>query len=649
MGRGSASGLHERTRARGVVRTDEQAAVQPSSRMNASNFPRKQADSDRVRAALPDSAANVFAPSSHTFSPDDYACGQVLSGRFRVEHVIGVGSMGVVLAARHLELDERVAIKFIRSEMQKVPGVLSRFAREAKALVSIKSEHVAQVFDVGMAEGIGPYIVMEYLEGRDLGAVLELEGRLPIRRAVHYVMQACEALAVAHSIGITHRDIKPENLFLTRQGDLELVKLLDFGISKAALTGKVFGDELSAAESECLLGTPLYMSPEQIRATAEVDHRTDIWSLGAVLYELITARSAFVADSVHQVWTRILETEHTSLSAYCPEAPPALEVVIDRCLEKDPARRYQNVAELAVALLPFAPSRARAYAQRASSILGTKSDSIFPAPMPSAHPGSLSGNPGVSSSRPFASLEPIPQQSMLALPLVDFSAPPVFAHNSTGFGAPRQSRLIPAVFMAALFGAAFVIWLGTRRERPEVFGGAPRVSRVEDAFASGAMQPAEAELSLSRSVLVESLPSGALVKLGGQAIGVTPLSTLLPAGTQELSLSKPGYDTELAFVQLDAAPHGAKAVRTRVVLEPSASESPAGRRAPTPRAAIRRPSRKGPPAEVARNDAPVPVPIVPEPAVEVLPRAEPAPAAPLLTEPPRARLVDEQGRARLLD
>src|SRR5204862_1448047 len=157
----------------------------------------------------------------------------------------------------------------------------------------------------------------------------------------------------------------------------------------ATLTGTVFGDELSTSDSSCLLGTPLYTSPEQIRSTAELHHRADIWSLGAVLYELITARSAFVADSVRQVWTRILETSPTPVAAYCPEAAPSLQAVIDRCLEKDPARRFQNVAELAVALLPFAPTRARLYAQRASSILGTKSDSILPAAMPSSLPMSV--------------------------------------------------------------------------------------------------------------------------------------------------------------------------------------------------------------------------------------------------------------------
>src|SRR5262245_10733998 len=138
--------------------------------MNASKFPRTPPPSPSQRAAALQQPEGLFAPQSNTFTPEDYAVGQVLSGRFRIEHVIGVGSMGVVLAARHLELDERVAIKFIRAEMQRVPGVLQRFAREAKAAVTIKSEHVAQVFDVGTAEGIGTNIVMEYLAGRELSS-----------------------------------------------------------------------------------------------------------------------------------------------------------------------------------------------------------------------------------------------------------------------------------------------------------------------------------------------------------------------------------------------------------------------------------------------------------------------------------------------
>jgi eukaryotic-like serine/threonine-protein kinase len=611
-------------------------------------------------SALPSDAVNVYAPESNTFSLHDYAVGQVISGRFLVEHVIGVGSMGVVLAARHLELDERVAIKFIRSEMQQLPGVLSRFAREAKAAVSIKSEHVAKVFDVGTDDGIGPYIVMEYLEGRDLGAVLEFEGRLPIRRAVHYVMQACEALAVAHSAGITHRDIKPENLFLTRQGDLERIKLLDFGISKAALTGTVFGDELSSSETSCLLGTPLYMSPEQIQRTEEVDQRADIWSLGAVLYELITARSAFVADSVRQVWTRILETAPTPLAAHCPEAPPTLQAVIDRCLAKDPAQRFQNVADLAVALLPFAPSRARLYAQHASSILGTKSDSILPTPMPPRSSSTSSAPLAVraSSSAPRATSETAGHY--LAVPLSDISAPPVFNQRSIQSGAePSKSQLVAAMAFAGLLGALFMVWFGSRRGEPTasrvdpVVGSAAAVWAAEPAAPPAAV-PQEIEQMTSRSVLIESQPSGALVDVGGQIVGITPLSTLLPVGTQQLSISKDGYRTEQAFVQLDAAPHGAKAMRTRVILQElaaaPASAAPAVMPAPSPapkaaRPAPRRapPRRAEPPREepAAATDNAEPAPVAPA-------RPEPSPVPTVETET-RPRLIDEQPRARLLD
>ncbi len=628
--------------------------------MNASKSPQHPRVADHSQGELPDSSMRVFSPESNTFSPGDYAVGQVISGRFRVEHVIGIGSMGIVLAARHLELDERVAIKFIRAEMQQVPGVLSRFAREAKAAVSIKSEHVAQVFDVGTADGIGPYIVMEYLEGRDLAAVLELEGRLPIRRAVHYLMQACEALAVAHSRGITHRDIKPENLFLTRQGDLERIKLLDFGISKATLTGTVFGDELSTTDNSCLLGTPLYMSPEQIRATAEVDHRADIWSLGAVLYELITARSAFVADSVRQVWTRILETSPTPVGAYCPEAPATLQAVIDRCLEKDPDRRFQSVAELAVALLPFAPSRARIYAQRASSILGATSDSILPAAMPSAIPQSSAAAPvPMRSSFAGASSQALPASSYLALPLSDISAPPVFGHRSSHLAVqdPSKSQLVAAMAVAGLLGALFMVWFGSRRVEPTASRVDPAGSAAARPWPGGEPVKAaeeEAEIQTSRTVLIESQPSGALVSVGGQAIGVTPLSTLLPVGTQQLTIGKPGYQTEQAFVQLDAAPRSAKAVRTRVILQPS--PAPAASPAPSASAPARalavktaRPAPRRAPArraEPAREEAAVPHT---EANAEAATAVEPAAAPALVEVPTRARLLDEQPRARLLE
>jgi len=295
--------------------------------------------------------------------------GTMIADKYRVERVLGEGAMGIVLAARHLELDELVAVKCIRAAMPWSPDVIARFAREAKASARLKSEHVAKVIDVGVCAPIGPYMVMEYLEGEDLGAVLKRRGPLPVRRAAEYVMQVCEALAVAHAASITHRDVKPENLFLTRHGDLEIVKVLDFGISKAPMQGRLFGGEISVKETSFLMGTPLYMSPEQIRSSREVDHRSDLWSLGVVLFELLTGRPAFAGDTVTQVCALVLEAKTPPLAEYCQNAPPELSRIIERCLMKDPNQRYQSAAELANALLPLAPPRARLHAERATSVL----------------------------------------------------------------------------------------------------------------------------------------------------------------------------------------------------------------------------------------------------------------------------------------
>jgi serine/threonine protein kinase len=312
----------------------------------------------------------VRGPGPTLRGSNEFAAGAIIAGKYRVERVIGAGAMGIVLAAQHLELEEPVAIKCIRPEMHGLPDVVSRFAREAKACTRLQSEHVVKVLDLGVAPPVGPYMVTEYLEGEDLAAVLQKGGPLWVRRAVEYVMQVCEALAVAHASSITHRDLKPENLFLTRDGSLENIKVLDFGISKAKAWGRVFGGEGSMAQRKNPMGTPLYMSPEQIRGTHDVDQRTDIWSLGAVLYELLTGRPVFSGESLTQACARVLEAPPPNLSEQCKGVPRELGRVVLRCLMKNPADRYQSAAELANALLPFAPSRARLHAERANSHRG---------------------------------------------------------------------------------------------------------------------------------------------------------------------------------------------------------------------------------------------------------------------------------------
>jgi serine/threonine-protein kinase len=297
--------------------------------------------------------------------------GSVINGKYRIDGVLGEGGVGVVFMAHHLELDERVAIKFLKAESLRDSGIVARFAREAKAALAIKSEHVARIMDVGTMQDTGaPFIVMEYLEGSDVNSALKARGTFSVPDVAEYVLHACEALAIAHSKGIVHRDIKPENLFLTStRHSMNVVKVLDFGVSKAALTGSMFRGEIPLVETSQLMGTPLYMSPEQVRASSNVDARSDIWSLGLVIYEMLTGQAAFDAKSLNELCAAILERDIPPVRDIRPDVPEGMALAIQRCVQRDPAARYQNVGALANALLPFAPKRARIYAERAVAAL----------------------------------------------------------------------------------------------------------------------------------------------------------------------------------------------------------------------------------------------------------------------------------------
>jgi predicted Ser/Thr protein kinase len=314
------------------------------------------------RQALPDTPAKGSLPVE---------VGSVVNGKYRIDGVLGQGGVGVVFSAQHLELDERVALKFLKAESLEDPSIVARFAREAKAALSIKSEHVARILDVGTVQESGiPFIVMEYLEGQDFNSALKNNGAFSVLEVAEYTLQACEALAIAHSKGIVHRDIKPENLFLTStQHSLKVVKVLDFGISKAALTGSVFRGEIPLVQTSQLMGTPLYMSPEQVRDSSSVDARSDIWSLGLVIYEMLTGTTAFNATSLTELCAAILERDVPPVRSLRPDVPEGLALAVQRCVQKDPAQRFQHIGALATALLPFAPKRARICAERAVAVL----------------------------------------------------------------------------------------------------------------------------------------------------------------------------------------------------------------------------------------------------------------------------------------
>ncbi|WP_437878986.1 protein kinase domain-containing protein [Sorangium sp. So ce513] len=321
------------------------------------------------------------APASAAGIPQ---IGDVFAQRYRLERSLGRGSMGAVFAAMHVSLRQRVAVKFLLPKARDFPGASARFLREARAAAAIRSEHVARVIDVGTAEKGLPYLVMEYLRGRDLQQVLDARGPLPVSEAVDYVLQSCEAVAEAHARGIVHRDLKPGNLFLTTgPSGVPLVKVLDFGLSKAADDAAEQDGKLTA--SEMMLGSPCYMSPEQVRSTRDVDARTDIWSLGIILYQLLTARFPFEAPSISALFVAIATEPARPPRVHRWELPADLEHVILRCLEKDVQRRIQSVAELSRALAPYGTEHsARALDQIEAIAAGQAFPSLPPStPLPS--------------------------------------------------------------------------------------------------------------------------------------------------------------------------------------------------------------------------------------------------------------------------
>ena len=279
--------------------------------------------------------------------------GETLAGKYRVTRVIAEGGMGIVVAARHLKLEQQVAIKFMLPDLLKNTEAVGRFLREARAAVRLKSEHVARILDIAELPSGLPYIVMELLEGSDLAAVIYASAPLSVDDAVDYVLQTCEAIAEAHSLGIVHRDLKPENLFVTRRRDgAAWIKVLDFGISKviAGLESRQSGARVTTRES---MGSPTYMSPEQMRCTRDVDGRADIWSLGIILYELLTGRQPFTGRSIAEVCIQVTQDLMPPLAR--PDLPEGLAAVVAKCLAKDPDDRYLRVADLVRALAPFAP------------------------------------------------------------------------------------------------------------------------------------------------------------------------------------------------------------------------------------------------------------------------------------------------------
>lgn len=292
--------------------------------------------------------------------------GDVIAAKYRLDKVAGEGGMGVVYAAEHLVLKQRVAVKVLLPDAAASEAIVERFAREARTAAKINSEHVARVLDAGTTASGAPFLVLEYLEGCDLGELLELQKTLPVVEVVDYLVQALEGLAHAHASNIVHRDLKPANLFLgCRPDGSNAIKILDFGISKSTRSKP----EDKRLTGQHVLGSPVYMSPEQLRNATDIDARADIWSIGVVAYELLTGAPPFDGEGVGEIFAAILEKEPIPLAEKDPTIPRELSDVIAKCIRRDPNERWEDVGRLARALAPFGSDFTAAIVERTEQVL----------------------------------------------------------------------------------------------------------------------------------------------------------------------------------------------------------------------------------------------------------------------------------------
>jgi serine/threonine protein kinase len=466
-------------------------------------------------------------PPMPTTSPT-YRPGVVIGGKYRIEGPLAEGGIGVIVSAQHIGLGRRVAIKYLKPKVISDATVVERFEREGRLVARLRSEHVVRVHDVGELPGAGPYMVMEYLEGRDLGSVVG-DGPLPLARAVDYVLQACDAMAEAHSVGIVHRDLKPENLFLaSRPGDEPIVKVLDFGISKLTPRAGDRGREPSATESGETFGTPVYMSPEQLHSSANVDARTDVWALGVILFELVTGRMPFEGDTLPQLCSSIIGCEPMRLRDLRRDAPEGLEAIVLRCLRKDREERYPNVAELAGDLEPFGLPGGAERTGRMKRLLRAAGETVKSAPPPSEtlpppEPPAMPELPATPSTTDAKSAtyqqtateepsEPSEPDEERALPVV---APGIW-----------RARWALVAF-AALVATAALIALATRR--PTV--AAPTTAATIAPTAPSMTATAAAAASVDTTVPVE-LPPPPPLSAAASAPAAAPSHSLRPAPTR---------------------------------------------------------------------------------------------------------------------
>ncbi len=420
-----------------------------------------------------------MADQSHLPSPGD-----VLAEKYRVERLLGRGGMGAVFAAEHLLLNQRVAVKLLLGELLSSQEATARFMNEARAAAKIHGEHVARVLDIGQLPSGTPYMVMEYLDGSDLAALLRARGVLTVPEVADYALQALDALGQAHAAGIVHRDLKPANLFLAKRHDgSTVIKVLDFGISKHL--SPLAGTPQGMTQTRAILGSPEYMSPEQLRTPRGVDGRTDIWSLGVILYELLTGRMPFTGEALGELFMQIMEVTPAPVRSHRADVPAAVEAIVARCLSRDPAARYQTVGELAAALLPFTSEQMRALLAARQS-----------APKVSAAPPPLA--------------ETVPMVATVKTADPGTSAPwaNTGADGPTGLPDPRRGRIVAIVAASAVVLIVGGIGAGVVMRRGEPAAG-PAGLTIDSPVPANAAAPSSVALRPQAMVADAGTPHAA--------------------------------------------------------------------------------------------------------------------------------------------
>jgi eukaryotic-like serine/threonine-protein kinase len=529
-------------------------------------------------------------------TPSTPAIGEVIAGKYRVESVVGSGGMGVVLCATHLELGQRVALKVLtlpEDDARRVEA-RERFLREGRATAALVSDHVVRIYDVGTLQTGAPFMVMELLRGQDLARTLQQSGPLGIELSCDCVRQAAEAISCAHAQGIVHRDLKPSNLFLTQRSDgSPLIKVLDFGISKTTgtelepLTGNL-------TETRSVLGTPFYMSPEQVRDAKKVDVRTDIWSLGLILHELLSGSPAFEGATLPGVCAAIAADPPAALRLKRPEVPVEVEAIVLKCLEKDPNRRFQSARELSDKLTPFTCRAESALLSPLSDRTIRSSSLAFELREGSTVSLASSAPPdaGTLASAVFTQSgeRVVGRPSASHSKVVATEAPPALTSTSLPSGSGLSKRRTIALGASALIGLGLVIaWALASSTTPQA-------AALASAPSLPVAAPSPAALP-TFSMLIESNPVGAEVFEGEALLGRTPLRLSVdpasgPPLPRTFSVRSAGY-LPYTLVQ-GASPHD-----TRVLAE--LSREPA-LTAPTPTVAAHVP------AAPAQGKKPRPVP-----------------------------------------